>query len=128
MPALSIDHALVLMGARQVHTFGLRYAIDVAFCDGSWKIVHLVRALRPRRITRWVRAAHAAIEVPAGTLDGIEVGEQLRLVEAAVSLIEVDERVPGPRVACSHLSDDDVMVPALDHLMDVAFDPRDRIV
>ncbi len=80
MPAPCPGHALVLMGARQVHTFGLTYAIDVAFCDRHWKVLHVERALSPRRITPWVRGAHIAIEVPAGTFDDVAVGDQLRLV------------------------------------------------
>ena len=111
-----------------MHSFGLGYSIDVAFCDGNWSVLHLERALPPRRITRWVRGVRAAIEMPARTLDRVVVGEQLRLVETSVALIEVDERTPGPRVTRSHLADDDVVVSSLDDLMHVALDPRDRSV
>ena len=56
---------LLLEKARQVHTFGMRYAIDVIFCDAEWKVVHVVRDMRPARVTRWVRAARVAIELPS---------------------------------------------------------------
>lgn len=69
--------ALVIEPARQVHTFGMRYAIDVCFCDRAWRVLHVVTAMRPRRVTRWVRGARYAIEAPAGALRDVEPGDQL---------------------------------------------------
>lgn len=60
--------ALVIAPCRQVHTFGMRYPIDVAFCDASWVVRHVVRALRPRRVSRLVVAARCAIEMRAHAL------------------------------------------------------------
>ena len=67
--------------ARQVHSFGMRYPIDVCFCDARWRVLHVVTALRPRRITRWVMRARYAIEAPAGGLEGLVRGDQLSLSE-----------------------------------------------
>ena len=36
-----VEGALVLRPCRQVHTFGMRFPIDVAFCDGSGIVLHL---------------------------------------------------------------------------------------
>lgn len=77
--------ALVIEPCRQVHTFGMRYEIDVAFCDASWVVVHVVRRLRPRRVTRFVRAARRAIELPGGTL-GADVVPGCALDVAPVAL------------------------------------------
>lgn len=75
---LAPGDALVLVGARQVHTFGVRHAIDVVFCDRSWKIVHIARSMRPNRVTRWVRNAVFAIEMRAGEVpDTLRPGETL---------------------------------------------------
>lgn len=73
--------ALVIEPARQVHTFGMRYAIDVCFCDREWRVLHVVTHMRPRRITRWVLGARYAVEVEAGGLEGVAPGDQLSLSE-----------------------------------------------
>jgi uncharacterized membrane protein (UPF0127 family) len=59
----------------------MRYAIDVCFCDRSWRVLHVVAPLGPRRVTRWVLRARYAVEAPAGTLEGVEPGDQLSLSE-----------------------------------------------
>ncbi len=73
--------ALVIERARQVHTFGMRYAIDVCFCDREWAVVHVVRQMRPRRVTRWVRRAIYAVEMQGGALAEVGPGDQLSLEE-----------------------------------------------
>ena len=80
-PVLAPEEVLVIEPARQVHTFGMRYAIDVCFCDQGWKVVHVVTVLRPRRLTRVVLRARYAVEAPAGSLEGLERGDQLSLRE-----------------------------------------------
>jgi uncharacterized membrane protein (UPF0127 family) len=74
---LAAGQALVIPGARQVHTFGMRYAIDVLFCDDRSVVHHAVIRMAPRRITRWVGRARYAIELPGGTAENVRVGERL---------------------------------------------------
>lgn len=79
-PPLESGEAIVLEPARQVHTFGLGYPIDVVFCDRAGRILHLVRAMRPRRVTRFVRGARYAIELPSGAVPAaLRVGDALDL-------------------------------------------------
>ncbi|MGH2730137.1 MAG: DUF192 domain-containing protein [Actinomycetota bacterium] len=65
---LEHGRALVIDGAHQVHTFGLAYSLDVVFCDSHWVVRHIVLDMPPRRVTRWVRGARYAIELPAGSV------------------------------------------------------------
>ena len=78
---LAPDEALVIEPARQVHTFGMRYEIDVCFCDREWRVVRVVTPLRRRRMTRWVFGARRAVEMRAGGLAGLRAGDQLSLAE-----------------------------------------------
>lgn len=64
------ERALVLVPARQIHTFGMKYPIDVLFCDREGNVLHVSRNMKPRRVSRWVRGAHYAIELVAGAVDG----------------------------------------------------------
>jgi len=75
-----IDGAILLQPARSVHTFRMRFAIDVAFCDVDLRVVRTVR-LAPNRITAPVRGARAVIECEAGLLAkwGVAVGDELEV-------------------------------------------------
>jgi hypothetical protein len=57
--------ALLLPRTRSVHTFGMRFPLDLVWLDAAGRIVRIDRAVRPRRV-RTCRAAHAVIELPAG--------------------------------------------------------------
>ncbi|GAA4703382.1 DUF192 domain-containing protein [Nocardioides conyzicola] len=60
-----IDGALLLPGARQVHTFRMRFAIDVAHVarDGT---VLAVTTMPPGRLGAWRPRSRAVIEATAG--------------------------------------------------------------
>jgi protein-S-isoprenylcysteine O-methyltransferase Ste14/uncharacterized membrane protein (UPF0127 family) len=53
---------------RQVHMFGMRYAIDVVFLDRNCRIVELVSDLAPWKVSPKVTQAASVLELPAGTI------------------------------------------------------------
>ena len=63
-----VDGVLVLRPCRQVHTFGMRFPIDVAFCDRTGTVLHL-STLPPRRMSRPVWRAAFAFEARAGSFE-----------------------------------------------------------
>jgi uncharacterized protein len=64
----TLDGVLVLRPCRQVHTFGMRFPIDVAFCDRDGFVLQLL-TLPPKRVSRPVLRASFAIEARAGAFD-----------------------------------------------------------
>jgi uncharacterized protein len=74
------EGALLLRPARSVHTFGMRFPIDVAWCDRDLTVVRVAR-LRRHRMSRPVLRAHAVIEAEAGAFArwNLTVGDQLEL-------------------------------------------------
>lgn len=81
-PPLQRGQALLLEKAPQIHTFGVTYPLDVIFCDKAFRVRHVTRHLRPRRLGRWVFGAYYAIELPAGSVDeSVRPGAQLSLSE-----------------------------------------------
>jgi uncharacterized membrane protein (UPF0127 family) len=60
-----MDGALLLRPCRSVHTLGMRFAIDVAFCDGELQVLRVVTLPR-HRLSRPVWKARAVIEAEAG--------------------------------------------------------------
>jgi uncharacterized protein len=57
--------ALWLQPCRQVHTFGMRFAIDVAYVDRRGRVV-AVRRMRPGRLARPRLRARSVVEADAG--------------------------------------------------------------
>jgi uncharacterized membrane protein (UPF0127 family) len=56
---------LLIPGCRSVHTFGMRFPIDVVFLDGARSPLDVARAVPPNRVVGDRRAA-AVLELPAG--------------------------------------------------------------
>lgn len=72
---------LFLRPCRSVHTFGMRYPIDVAFLDHQGRVLRTVENLPPNRVTSVVWRARGALELPAGKLkeSGTERGDLLAI-------------------------------------------------
>ena len=75
-----IEGALLLTPARSVHTVGMRFAIDVAYCDADLVVLRTVR-MAPHRLGRPCWHAHSVIEAEAGAFErwGIAPGVQLEV-------------------------------------------------
>jgi uncharacterized membrane protein (UPF0127 family) len=63
-----LEGVLVLRPCRQVHSFRMRFSIDVAFCDRDGFVLHVV-SLAPWRLSRPVPRAYFAIEARSGAFD-----------------------------------------------------------
>ena len=61
-----LEGALLLRPCRSVHTVGMRFAIDVAFCDDELRVLRVVSMPR-HRLSRPVWRARAVIEAEAGS-------------------------------------------------------------
>jgi len=64
----SVTGALVIRPCRQIHTLGMRFPIDVAFCDREGVVLRAV-TVPPWRITRPVWRAGFVVEAAAGSFD-----------------------------------------------------------
>ena len=74
------EGALVLPRTRSVHTFGMRFPIDVAICDKEMVVVGVTK-LRPGRISVPRRGGRSVVEAQAGAFErwGLRVGDKLEL-------------------------------------------------
>ncbi len=66
------DGAMVLPRTRSIHSFGVRFPVDVAFLDKEMKVVAMVR-LSQWRITMPRLRANQALEAKAGSFDRWEL-------------------------------------------------------
>ncbi len=75
-----IDGAMLLKPARSVHSLGMRFPIDVAFCDRDLRVIDTI-TLRRWRMTRPRLGARSVLEAEAGAFDRwrLRVGDQLEI-------------------------------------------------
>jgi uncharacterized membrane protein (UPF0127 family) len=75
---LGPGEALLIEPCWLVHTFGMRYALDLAFVDGSGRVRKLAYDVRPGRIAG-SPGARQTFEFPAGVLAGLplRVGDRV---------------------------------------------------
>lgn len=75
-----IDGALLIRPARSVHSFGMRFPIDVAFCDRELQVLAMVCLVRNRMSLPRLRA-RCVIEAEAGAFErwGLHVGDRLEI-------------------------------------------------
>jgi uncharacterized protein len=64
----SMAGALVLRPCRQVHTLGMRFPIDVAFCDREGVVLRTL-TVPPWRVTRVVWRSGFVVEAAAGSFE-----------------------------------------------------------
>lgn len=62
--------ALLLVPCNSVHTFWMRYALDIVFLDADERVLGWQCGLRPWRMKALLRAKHT-LELAAGGLDGL---------------------------------------------------------
>lgn len=75
-----LEGAILLRPAKSVHTIGMRFPIDVAYCDKQMQVLCTV-TMRPFRIGRPRPKAHAVVEARAGAFErwGLEAGDTLEI-------------------------------------------------
>ena len=63
-----------------IHTFGMRFPIDVAFLDSLMRVKRVYHGLAPYRLTALVWGARSVLELPSGSLasTGTAVGDELQ--------------------------------------------------
>lgn len=65
--SLAPGEGLLLRPCTGVHTFFMKFPIDVVFLDRDNRVIEVVQHLKPHRITRIVLSSASVIELPAGT-------------------------------------------------------------
>lgn len=65
LPVERAGTGLLIPRCAGVHTFGMRFALDVFFLDGAGRVLSRRLAVPPRRLLR-DRRARAVLEIPAG--------------------------------------------------------------
>jgi len=75
-----IDGAYLIKPAMSVHTLGMRFPIDVAYCDGGLTVIGTV-TMRPNRVGILRPRARCVIEAHAGAFERwhLRAGDKLEI-------------------------------------------------
>lgn len=74
---------LMLDPCRSIHTFFMRYSLDIVFINSKNEIIKIIRDLKPWRMTWIYLNACKTLELPAGKLpQDVSIGDRLEVVNA----------------------------------------------
>lgn len=78
---LEADQGLLLVPCGNIHTFGMKFSIDIIHGQRDGTVCKIVTNLRPDRIGPLVVRGYFVLELPANTVkeQGIQVGHRLSL-------------------------------------------------
>jgi len=66
--SLNKGEALILSPSNSIHSFFMRFAIDVIFLDKSGKVIDVLFSFKPFRFSAIYFTCHTVIEFPKNTL------------------------------------------------------------
>ncbi|MEI8391638.1 MAG: DUF192 domain-containing protein [Actinomycetes bacterium] len=75
-----LDGAIIISPCRWIHTFGMKFALDIAYLDTEGFVIKTVHMQR-NRLGAPVRHGHAVIEAEAGAFIrwGLHVGDKIEV-------------------------------------------------
>ena len=77
------DGGIYLTPCGQVHTFMMRFCIDIVFLSHDHEVLHIESSLRPCRVTPYVRGSAGVLEAASGFARdaGLKTGDKLDFVK-----------------------------------------------
>ena len=79
--SLSANEALILRPCASIHTFFMRFPIDVLFLDKNMQVTRLIQNLPPYRLSPTVWGSQMVVELPTGKISqtDTQIGDKLEL-------------------------------------------------
>jgi uncharacterized membrane protein (UPF0127 family) len=81
--SLESGEGLWIFPTQAIHTFGMKFTIDVVFLDSNLRVKRIYHGMQPHRLTRFVWQARSVLELPSGSVasSGTTVGDQLQFID-----------------------------------------------
>lgn len=67
------QNALLIESCNEIHTFNMRYSIDVLYLDASNNILAIDEDMKPGKIGKRVRNAVSVVELPSGKIKKLDI-------------------------------------------------------
>jgi uncharacterized membrane protein (UPF0127 family) len=70
----NVKYALLFKNCRSIHTFFMRFNLDIVFLDKENKVIKVVRNVKPFRVVLPIKNSFSILEIPSniGNLTNIE--------------------------------------------------------
>lgn len=81
--SLASDSGLLLKPCKAVHTFGMKFAIDIVFIDRGNRAIKVIKALKPNRMTAIYCNAATVLELSSGSTTEAQLaqGDYLEIID-----------------------------------------------
>lgn len=66
-------NALHIVPCNEIHTFNMKYSIDVLYLDKNNNILALDEAMQPGKIGKPVKSAVSVVELPSGKIKKLDI-------------------------------------------------------
>ena len=78
---LAEGDGLWIVPCNSIHSIGMKFEFDAIFLDKNLRVVHLVREMKPWRISKMAFSARSVLELPAGLISqtATELGDQFEM-------------------------------------------------
>ena len=78
-PPLAAGEGLWLIPCNGIHTFGMRYSLDIIVLDSGMRVVRVALGVDPGRLVLSTAGGHSTLELPGGALrpGSVAVGDVL---------------------------------------------------
>lgn len=76
-------YALMIKTHFGIHTFGLKFPIDVLILDNDNKVVAMKKSLEPNQVFLWNPIYEKVIELPKGTIEekAIRINDRVKVIQ-----------------------------------------------
>lgn len=79
---LDLDTGLLIRPCNSVHTFFMRFSIDIAFMNKDNQVCYIIHSMEKNKISPIVPKAFSIVEAPSGTFKGsnVEIGDIVEFI------------------------------------------------
>ena len=78
--SMDADEGMWIVPCPMIHTFFMKFSIDVLFLKRDLTVARVIEDLKPWRLSPWVLSAHSVLELKGGVLRGaVRPGDRLEL-------------------------------------------------
>lgn len=79
---LDLGTGLLIKPCNSVHTFFMKFPIDIAFIGENGQVYHIIHSMRKNKVSPIVPRASCVLEAPSGTFKGcdLEIGNIVEFI------------------------------------------------
>jgi uncharacterized protein len=71
--------AIIIKPCSSIHTFFMKFDIDIIFANENMKVIKKVEGLKPGRVIMPIKDANMVIEGEAGAFKNIDIGDNINI-------------------------------------------------